>query len=238
MNRYLKNLGLALVSVLVIGAVAASMASAQGKFTSTGPVTLIGTLTGTESENALTAFGFTIACPAATYTGHKLNATPHELVPNGATAITVTPNYGACRLFATGLGATVDMNGCDYVLDLENTTGGADEYLVRFTITCPSNQHIKLTMFTNVSHSEANHFCDVTITENILGKVGLRAKGTTNGTFDIVGAVGSFEADKAAGPDKGILCPASETMNALLDIDITVSGRNASGGATSIGLSD
>ncbi|HET8862857.1 MAG TPA: hypothetical protein VFM94_06380 [Solirubrobacterales bacterium] len=127
MTRNVKAMGLALVAVLGMSAIVASAASAQqGKLTSDGPVTLTGSPTGTPDLSDFTFFGSSNSeCPLYTYTGHKYNVTPHELIPSGATAITLSVSYGKfCNV--GGAPMTADMNGCDFVLDIEGTTGSAD----------------------------------------------------------------------------------------------------------------
>jgi hypothetical protein len=130
MIRNPKALGLALVAVFAMSAMATSAASAQqGELTSkpVEGVTLIGSETGEAGSNALTAFGLRIECPQSTYTGHKYSETPHTLIPNGATTVTLTPDYKEenhnCRSFPGNFPMTVSMNGCDYVLHFGETTG-------------------------------------------------------------------------------------------------------------------
>jgi hypothetical protein len=209
------------------------------KFTSDGPMTLKGTLTGAELENSLTAFGQKITCPEAIYTGHKYNATPHQSIPSGATTVTITPHYGICKIGAI-IKMTVDMNGCDYVFDLEGTTENEDEYFLKTTIRCPENQHVTLTLFTNEEFhkTKKESFCHITITENAAGYSGLKAKDTTNDSIDITGTIENLEADKGfivgTDTDKGILCPTEETKTGILHVDMNVKDTNG----TSIGISD
>jgi hypothetical protein len=237
MIRNLKVLGLALVAVFAMSAVAASAASAQnGIFTSDGPATLTGTNTEPTKplENSLTAFGKPVTCPNALYTGHEVGSTTKG-VPNGATEITLTPHYGVCAVEA--FPATVDMNGCDYVLALRATTGIADQYNLHSTVKCPVGKHIVVTLFTNAAgHTASNPFCDITITENAAGYTGLKVKDTTNKTLDITGTIEGIAADKeiisGTTTDIGILCPKESTTTAVLHIDVS-----AVSGTTQIGLS-
>jgi hypothetical protein len=238
MTHKLKALGFALAAVFAIGAVAASAASAQnGIFTSDGPATLIGTQTGAVNENALTAFGKKVTCPNATYTGHRVNVTPHEAIPNGATEITVTPHYGVCALEA--FPETIDMNGCDYDFKLTETTAAVpDSYFIDLKVTCPVGKHIVKTVFTSAAgHTANNPFCHITITENPAGYTGLKLVDTTNGTLDLTGTIEGIEADKGiiAGttPDTGILCPTETTKTGILHIDVSFKDKNG----TQIGLS-
>jgi hypothetical protein len=240
MTRNLKALGLALVAVFALGAVVASAASAQsGTLTSTGPVTLIGTQTGETSKNQWTAFGGTTDCPNAKYTGHKYNVTPHTFIPNDASTITITPHYGTCVSSPGNLPTTIDMNDCDYVFHLEGTTPGVDTYTVKTTIECPIGKHITDTIFaTAAKHAENTPFCDLTVTENAAGYLGLHATDTTNGKVDISGTITNLTIHKQR-LDESILCPkiAETTNEGKLALDITVEGKNEAGGSTSISLS-
>jgi hypothetical protein len=233
MTHKLKTLGLALAAVFAIGALAASAASAQnGIFTSDGPVTLIGTQTGGVNENAWTFFGKVDTCANATYTGHKVNVTPHEPIPNGATEITITPHYGTCVINTGAFPTTTDMNGCDYDLKLTETTPTVtDSYFVDFKVTCPVGKHIVTTLFTNAAGHTANSpFCHITITENLAGYTGLKAVDTTNGTIDLTGTIEGVEADKevisGTTTDVGILCPKETTKTGILHIDASFVSKN------------
>jgi hypothetical protein len=241
MMTRIKTLGLALVAVFALSAVVASAASAQnGRLTSTGPVTLDGVNTGAELENSLTAFGlFKVTCPNVLYTGHKVKVTPHEPVPSGAEQVTITPHYGVCSTAAAGsFPTTVDMNGCDYEFDLL-ATKAANEYNITPTVICPPTKHIELTIFTNAADHAANKpFCISTVTEKVdYPKNTLVARDTLNGHVDITGTVEEIEVHKAVGPDGGVLCPAATDKAAILHIDVTINGTNASKQPTSISLS-
>ena len=131
MTLNLKALGLALVAVFALSAVAASAASAQqGTLTSTGPVTLTATETGA-AQNWFEAFGARVECPGSTINGHKVATTPHVPIPVPATQATLTPKWletvgglPNCKVPGLGLTATIDMNGCDFVASINQTTGG------------------------------------------------------------------------------------------------------------------
>jgi hypothetical protein len=245
MIRNLKALGLALVAVFAMSAVAASTASAQGAhngmLTADGPMTLKGTQTGELLANSLTAFGQKVTCPGneAIYTGHKYNITPHEKIPSGETTVTITPHYGICQIAPT-IKVTVDMNGCDFVFHLTETVTGTteDKYKITSTIVCPKEKHISITLFTNEEFHKVKKqsFCHITITE-AASYDGLIARDTTNGSIDISGSVPGIVADKefvvGTDEDKGILCPTEETKTAELHLDINVVDTNG----TSIGIS-
>jgi hypothetical protein len=225
----IKSLGLSLVAVFAIGAVSASVASAQnGIFTSDGPATLIGTQTGVANENSITAFSKTVTCPNATYTGHKVNVTPHEPIPSGATQATLTPHYGVCASNTGAFPTTIDMNGCDYVISIGETTGIADQYFLSTQITCPTGQHIVITLFTTASGHTANTpFCNLTLTENPAGYTGLKQTDTTNSTLDVTGTIEGLVLDKKSNAaDTGILCPTEETKTGILHFDISAVDKN------------
>lgn len=99
------------------------------------------TLKGTETgigTNRLAAFGGRVECPGSTYAGHEYNVTPHALVKNGASTVTITPKYLNCLATALKFPVTITINGCDYVAHLEGTIEGtADAYGGRATLVCP-----------------------------------------------------------------------------------------------------
>jgi hypothetical protein len=235
MTRNLKALGLALVAVFAMGAVVASAAQAQGMFTTTGPTTLRAVNEVPPELNVLTALKGGIACPNVVYTGHKVAETPHKFLANGAKETTITPHYGHCTGPA-GTGATVDMNGCDYVFDLLGEAA-ADKYNIRATVICPAGKHITITFWkTPKEHTEVGKvpFCHATVTESAAGYLGLTATDLTNGHLTVKGSVGGIVVDK---PAMGVLCPAEEDKNGELHISINVEGRNEAGKTTAISLS-
>lgn len=239
MARNLKALGLALFAVFALGAVAASAASAQvGKLTSDGPVTLFGSQTGGMEKNALVAFGGETTCTKASYTAHKYNVTPHDVIPSGESSITITPNYGSCvyRNGPTAWFATYDMNGCDFALHL-GTTKAANEYNTTTTIVCPVGQHITVTLFTTAAeHTAKNSFCHFTLTEKVAGYPGLIATDTKNGKVDLNGTVENITAHKKG--SEPVLCVESMNATAKIALDITLEGKDKTGAATPISLSD
>jgi hypothetical protein len=240
MTRNLKALGLALVAVFALGAVVASAASAQvGTLTSTGPVTLIAVNTGEASTNQITAFGGTIQCPNTKYTGHKYNVTPHTFIPNDVSTTTVTPHFGTCtsKIGAASFLTTIDMNGCDFVFHIEGTTPGVDTYTVRATVVCEATKHIVITIYATAAKHTANEpFCNLTITENPAGYLGLHATDLTNGKVSNTGEITGISVDKTT-PTGSILCPTETTNTATITVDISSEGKNEAGGTTSISLS-
>jgi hypothetical protein len=145
MIRNLKALGLALVAVFALSALAASSASAVDKFTAAKSPVVI---TGTSHNNKFTitnpdvGFECTTSSFSATYT-------------SGATEITVDATYTGtilqtsgthehCTATSPATKATVSMEGCDY--DLTGNTTGLDNGKTDATVwvTCPTGKEIKI----------------------------------------------------------------------------------------------
>jgi hypothetical protein len=246
MIRNLKVLGVALAAVFAMAAVTASAASAQGKLTSTGPVTLTGTETGEAAANRLTAFGAFVQCPGSTYTGHKAVTTPHAFIASGSTSATLTPHYkqttgtGAPNCTGSlGTSATVDLNGCDYLINLGATTGGvAGTYGVKFDVVCPAGKSITVTIWL----SESAHTTEPGSPKCIIhvpaqtGLAGAHATNTGNGSIDLTGTVTGITATQTR---NSILCPSgTHTAAAEFHLDANVTGKSELGDPTSISLSD
>jgi hypothetical protein len=234
MIRNLKALGLALVAVFAINAIAGSAASAQqGKLTSEGPMTLNAMETGAvgSGANALTGFSGKIECPASLYTGHKYNVTPHELLSSGATEVTVTPHYINCFSESSGglFSATVDMNGCDYVFHIGETTG-ENTYGVTADMVCPESENIRVTLLLTPTHE--TKVCTLTIKPQT-GLSGVHL--TTNPATDDLSMVGTL---KKIHLEKSGLCGASTTTEGALAIDVKIKGKNEAGKATGITVTD
>lgn len=245
MIRKLRNLSLALIAIVAINAMAASVASAQQGELTWKPiegVTLGGTDTGAEGSNALTSFGTKVECAGSTYTGHAYNATPHTVIPNAVTTVTITPQYKEAGHNCKGSfnwPITVDMNGCDYVAHLGETTGGVEgTYGVTFDVVCPAGKEITVTMFTNTTDETSGTQACVFHIKPQSGLKGAHVIDTGNGHLDITGTVEGIHVTKTS-TGHTILCAADETTSsAKLDIDITVSGKDSLGAPTAISLSD
>jgi hypothetical protein len=239
MIRNLKVLGVALAAVFALSAVAAAAASAQvGTFTSTGPWTL----TATENAgqlNGITAFGLDPGlCPGSTYTFHKLNETPHKFIPNDVSQVTVTPHYKQpCITQPGNFPTTIDMNDCDYAITLGTTTATGNQYNTTFHVVCQGTNQITTTIFTNATkHAENKPFCKLHMgTQSNL--TGATAKDNLNGTIQINGTIKGVTMQRTNGGEDPLLCAASQTTQAELHINITASGKNEIGSATSVSLS-
>lgn len=244
----LKNLVLALVVVSALSVVVASTASAAvGTLTSTGPVKLdIKNRTSIKGTNAFTASfpkqgASSTECPQAIYTGFKYNVTPHTFIPNDVSTFTATLEDGLCSatIGASTFPVTTDMNGCDFVFHLGETTPGVDTYSLSMTIFgCDTGKHITATVWkTAAEHNEGKApFCAFTITEKSTDYTGLHATDTTEGDIKISGVLSGMVIHKTS-PTGSILCPTETDENGKYDVDWTVTGTNEAGGATSIGVS-
>jgi hypothetical protein len=258
MIRNLKVLGLALVAIFAMSAMVASAASAQtqGKLTTEGggAVTLTGSETG-EKANRLTAFGLSVECPGSTYTGKKTLTTAeteagkkHEPLPNLSTTATIIPVYNQPKCIApvggSNFPATVTMNGCDYDLTVNETTGEQTEtkktFGATFEIVCPKEKDIEIEVWElgDTVHSVAP-WCTLTVKPqaNLKGAhVTSTPKATPKDDIDLDGTVEKITATRSG--TKPLLCPASETKEAKFDLDVTVKGENAAGEEKGITVTD
>lgn len=239
--RNVNILGRTLVAIIVISAMVAPAASAQGKLTTISPVTLTGMETGPAGSTALTAFGLRLECVGSTYTGHAYNVTPHGLISNPATTFTLTPHYNQpfCRANPGNFPATITMNGCDQVVHIGATTGGvAGTFAVTVDLVCPAGKEITITMFTSsTKHLEGKPFCTLHIPSQA-GLVGAHATSTVGGDFDLAGTIVNAKVAKTNAGEDALLCPSQETSAASIDIDVTFKGINSLGEPTNIALSD
>jgi hypothetical protein len=237
MIRNLKALGVALAAVFALSAVAATAASAQnGTITSTGNVTLTATENAGQ-QNAFTTFGLEVKCPGSTYTFHKLNSST-AFIPNDVSQATITPHYKQpCVAEPGGFPTTIDMNGCDYAITLGTTTAVANQYNTTFHVVCAGANQITTTIFTNAAKHAANKpFCNLHMgTQSNLA--GATAKDNLNGTIQINGTVKGITEQRTNGGEDPLLCAAAQTNMAELDINITATGKNEAGSATSVSLS-
>jgi len=132
-----KALGLALVAVFAISAFVVSAASATG-FTATNgnyPVHFSGSQPGSDAH-LLSIDGHGVACVVAEFSG-TLTAV--------STTATVTPTYDSCSMLP--IGATITMNGCDYLFHLPASGGNATVDLV-----CPGGKDVTIDASSCVIH--------------------------------------------------------------------------------------
>lgn len=228
MPRKIK-LTIAVLSAVVASAFTAAGATAQeGQLTSDGPVFLQLTQTGGAGANAFTAFEDKTECPEAVYTGHKYNETPRRPIPSGAKTQTWTAHPGPCTTSGGSIfPSTVEMNGCDFVVHIGQTTVSPGTYGLTLTTQCPIGSHIRITQFSSSSH--AFKLCTQTYTTvHYLGSLhvtnittDLRITGTVQGTVHRSG-----------------LCGSATDVDGTIHLDLLVKGENETGGATAISISD
>ena len=133
MIRNLKALGLALVAVFAMSAVAAGSASAEEyAFHSSASFT---TLTGSQSgatNDVFTTDAGTVTCNTATYHG--------AISAAETTTISLAPTYSSCTLEPFG-SAVVSPNGCEYLIHAE-TQVDENDFETATEIVCPSGKEI------------------------------------------------------------------------------------------------
>lgn len=216
MIRNLRILGVALVGAVALCAAAASSASAQpGVFTSDGPVTWTGTET--SGENKFEMFGIVVQCPGSTYAGHKVAATPHAFIPNGATEVTITPKFVNCKVGKNA--GDIEMHGCDFELWGPNTTVTAGTYTVMTDIVCPTGAEIIV----------EGGLCKVHVPAQV-GLAGLFLTNTpTADDIDLVGSITNVTAES---------CLGNHTEAAVFKADLTIKGHDSSGANTGVTITD
>ncbi|HYG96180.1 MAG TPA: hypothetical protein VD741_03640 [Solirubrobacterales bacterium] len=116
----LKTLGIALVAVLAMSAVVASAASATNFTASTYPTSA--TATSPLGNDDFSTEAGSVECKGHFLVGPLTAAAP---------TVTVTPTYSECEAFGF-LNATVNMNGCDYTFNVNESV----------TVDCPAGKSI------------------------------------------------------------------------------------------------
>jgi hypothetical protein len=235
MIHNLKALGLALVAVFAMSAMAIPIASAAtpGEFTVTAP----SNGTGTEIAgkiNALTAFGQGVECPGSTYHQRKYFATPHEPVPNAVTDITVTwtANNSSCKT-TSGLKATVNMNGCDTVWHIGETIIPGLTYNLTHDVACPFNKEIDIEIYASASNENIKA-CTLKI-KSQSGLAGLKiTNGTSGGKSDITteGTIKNIHVEESG------LCGNATTNVGEFHMALTSTGKDALGSPTGLSITD
>jgi hypothetical protein len=262
-----KILGLALMAIFALGAVAASVASAQvqGKLTSTGPVTLTGVETGGAGANALTVFGGALECPGSTYTGHLVTTHKQteenpkkvtlehknagigvDMLPSGSTTATLTPHYKETNAEgkpncagALGTKATIDMNGCDYVAHLGVTTGDQSKGpTYGATFDIVCPSSKEITITLFGGAHTGTPLCVIHVPEQ-LAKDMVSTVHATDTKNGTIDMQGTIEKITITQTRNSILCPAgTENDEGILHFDVSTTGHNAEGKPTTISLSD
>jgi DNA-binding transcriptional regulator YdaS (Cro superfamily) len=127
--RKVKLIGLTVVAVCAISAVAAASASAHYHIASaTG-----GSITGSQLvQNVFTTDVGTVKCNVATFSGEQATETANEL--------TIRPTYEKCNL--AGQSVEVNTKECDYLFTEPTTTEGADTSHAIVDVKCNAGQAI------------------------------------------------------------------------------------------------
>jgi hypothetical protein len=175
MTRNLKTLGLALVAVFAMSAVAASSASALHFVGGTG----ISKWDGVQvTTNVFTTNGVKTECDDATFTGTVAASTTTEQ--------TVIPVFGKCRFASKTVNATIHMNGCAFILTIPNAPPASNPVHIE----CPTTKE------GGVTHNGIDHtdliivtvpgLCEKTIPEQTPTSGGVVYEtGTSGGKKDI-----------------------------------------------------
>jgi hypothetical protein len=145
MIRKLLALSLVFIAALAISAVIASAAQAEPRFTAADyPMTLDGTPVEGE-EHVFGLGGSEFRCEEAEFSGESAKA---------SATVTLTPVYGSCVY--SSFEATVNMNGCDYLLHAGKELE-ADRFHAALDLVCPKGKEISVTT--------ASEKCHITIPE-------------------------------------------------------------------------
>jgi len=234
MYRNLKALGLALVAVFAMSAIAASAAQAQPTLTSeVSPVTLTGSGGGYESGEKLHAFGQSVECEGSTF-HTALTATP-------ATEIVAEATYGPeCRTAVQHLPATVTMNGCTYrFYNLKFVAAG--HYDATVDIVCPPEKVIEVHIYaTHTTHTEKKSLCTLTVPpQKELEKATITTTTTPGRSFGDLKIEGTIKKIHVIQHRNSILCPAGETTLEGEETvpGVTVEGRTSGGLGNDIDIS-
>ena len=121
MNGKLRNLGLALLAVFVLGAVVAAGASAEGSYIiDSSHTTIEGNLIAEGAAEFEAKFG-TVKCTESTFVSTvSVEGEESEEAKEPVSDVTFTPTYSGCKLGE--LKVTIDMNGCQYTFTAPEET--------------------------------------------------------------------------------------------------------------------
>jgi hypothetical protein len=178
MIRNLKALGLAVMAIFALTAVASSAAQAI-EFHSEIENTTVTAKTETGSNSVFDAAGASISCASGTFTGSQAAKTSPTL--------TVTPAYSGCTFLGV-LNVPVNMNGCQYTFNANGEVAviGASCTAITFEaelckVEVGKQSGLKEVTYTNIGAGTTR---EVTVTPHVTGitytSSGLCPK---NGTF-------------------------------------------------------
>jgi hypothetical protein len=216
MMRNLKVLGIALVAVFAMSAIAASMASADDLTSETSPVTLTGNQIA-ENNNVLSTTSGTVKCKVASYTGASIT-TP-------TTTVTITPKYTECNVLGFLSHEPIDMNGCDYLLHLGS---GATATTATADVVCPVGKEITATAI-----SVGTLKCTIHIPPQTgLSKIEVTNLGAAGSTreLELHLEIEGIQESHTKGTGLGA-CTAGSAATGKLTGTVTVTGENPSTGA-------
>jgi hypothetical protein len=212
MSRNLKVLGLALVAVFAMSAVASASAGAatfHSEIASPAKTFFNGEQV---TENVFTVNGRTVKCTKAVFSGEEV--APSE-------TLSVTPEYSGCTAF--GLASTVAMNGCKY--KFHNVTG-TGPFTSPVDIVCPEGAHITIT---------AASTCTVTVAgQTGLSSVSYTNKGTGTGRDVEVGANISGIASNVSG--SVLVCGTNGPESATYTGTVLEKGYTSAAHTTQVGV--
>lgn len=144
MSRHFKGLGLALVAIFAMSALAVSSASANPITSTSGPYPkhLVGEDVG-EADTFTDEGGSSISCHGESY-----SATLNE----PSTTLTAFPEYGeTCQTVGSGWNVTVTENGCALEFHWHENVA-TDHDKVGVTVVCPVGKAIEIHHYTSSSH--------------------------------------------------------------------------------------
>lgn len=222
------RLGFAVAGALVALALIASAAIAQdqnGRISAKGPFYLNGRALkgGTVLSFPL---GEEVACSRSRERWEQLGGGP---IRSSASVFTVTPTYSGCSAGRGLYGATVAMNGCDYVFHVGETVN-VQEYELNAGLSCPAGRRAVMRIFID---SEVGSFLACTV------RLGARPKITGARLLDQKGNRALVEGTMTGLRDsKGGLCGFGTSPTVRYWISLELEGVSAAGRPTEAVIDD
>jgi hypothetical protein len=205
MTRNIKALGLALIAVFALGALAAGAQAQTPVLTASeaGTVSVTTSQTiGAESEY-FESIGRKLECEKAHFS---------STVATKNSAITIIPDYtdhtqgGNCRAGGT-LVTTVTEEGCDFVFHNPKTESGQTDYTVNVEIVCPTTP-VKKSITIHVRNLLNNaDACTITVPEQTaVGALTVKNTAETGGFKDDIDVSGSVVVNTIVHSNNTALC--------------------------------
>jgi hypothetical protein len=229
MIRNLKALGLALVAVFAMSAMAASAAQAlvvdHAQITAESfPVVLDGTQNGVQVFNRE---GRTVTCTTAEFHSEVKST-------DSKTTITIKPTYSGCHSNIPLIGvvpATVTLNGCDYLFHLTKHTPSGT-FTGDPTVVCPVNQEIEVHVYQNhANHTSNTSLCTIKVpAQTPGGTVDLtnKAAGGTTPKNYVEADINVATITSTVTP-AGVVCGNAHNATGTLNGNATLKGTTAAG---------